>query len=387
MSIGRVRLLLLLSAALLVLGAAVPVGAAAVSYTQEAWLGALLYSDTALSDPDGQSCADCHTPGAGFADPDRDVPVSKGVLPFFGGRNSPTAAYCAWSPVLFDDAGTWTGGMFWDGRATGWSLGSPLAEQARGPFLNSIEMHNASEADVIDEVRAASYRDLFLRVYGAGSLDDVDAAYDNVARAIAAYESSRLVNTFSSRYDAYAAGARWILTTKEKRGLALFNGKALCSQCHPSVAGPYSTGIARGKALFTDYTYDNLGLPQNPAVSALTGNSEIDSGLGAFLARDEAGQTDTVAALADGAFKVPTLRNVARTAPYGHNGYFATLGDIVHFYNTRDVPSAGWPTPEVPVNVNVDELGDLKLTATQEAQIVAFLRTLTDQVVITIPDR
>ena len=99
MSIGRVRQLLLLTAALLALGAAVPVGAAAVSYTSEAWSGALLYSDTALSDPDGQSCADCHTPGAGFADPDRDVPVSEGVLPFFGGRNSPTAAYCAWSPI------------------------------------------------------------------------------------------------------------------------------------------------------------------------------------------------------------------------------------------------------------------------------------------------
>lgn len=86
----------------------------------------------------------------------------------------------------------------------------------------------------------------------------------------------------------------------------------------------------------------------------------------------------------NGAFKVPSLRNVARTAPYGHNGYFATLGDIVHFYNTRDV--ASWAPPEVPANVNASELGDLGLSAAEEADVVAFLHTLTDLIVIPIPD-
>ncbi|HET6476389.1 MAG TPA: cytochrome c peroxidase [Thermoleophilia bacterium] len=383
MSSKIVRLCLLLGAVVLLIAlAAMPV-AAMTRTANEVWLGALLYSDTALSDPDGQSCASCHTPRAGFADPDRCLPVSEGVnRGDFGGRNAPTAAYTTWSPDLQYDADgdAWVGGMFWDGRATGLDPGlSPLAMQAKGPFLNDIEMSNDSEADVIDEVRKASYRKLFLKVYGPDSLDDVYAAYDNVARAIAAYESSRLVNTFSSRYDAYRAGASWVLTRQEKRGLRLFNGKALCNQCHPSAPDPaISTGIASGKALFTDYTYDNLGLPQNPeAVMLSKGDGSPDLGLGGFL------NDSTV----NGAFKVPTLRNVARTAPYGHNGYFATLAEIVHFYNTRDVPSAGWEAPEYPDTMNVDELGDLGLTSGQEKAIVAFMKTLTDRVIVPIPDR
>ncbi len=271
--------------------------------------------------------------------------------------------------------------MFWDGRATGKgadSLGSPLADQARGPFTNDIEMSNDAESDVIDEVRAAPYAGLFRLVYGWNSLSNVDAAYDNVARAIAAYESSRLVNTFSSRYDAFVAGNLCALNAQEKRGLALFNDvdKGNCSACHPSTADlAISTGLASGKALFTDYTYDNLGIPKNPAVGALTGSSATDLGLGGVLG-DSA---------LYGAFKVSTLRNLTRTAPYGHNGYFATLKEIVHFYNTRDVEADGWPAPEVPATMNVDELGDLGLSPNEEADIVAFLRTLTDRVVVPIP--
>jgi cytochrome c peroxidase len=284
---------------------------------------------------------------------------------------------------------TWVGGMFWDGRATGWEL-SPLAMQARGPFLNPVEMQNASKAEVIREIRRAPYAGLFRLVFGCNSLCNVETAYDNVARAIAAYESSQLVNTFSSRYDAYMAGNWCALDKEEKAGLALFNGKGLCNQCHPSDPGPYSTGIAEGKALFTDYTYDNLGIPRNPAfgvwpLEALTGT---DHGLRGFLettAGDQEGHDySAYAAGADGLFKVSTLRNLTRTAPYGHNGYFATLKDIVHFYNTRDVDPA-WPDPEVPDNMNVEELGNLGLTAEEEDAIVAFLKTLTDRVVVNIP--
>jgi cytochrome c peroxidase len=391
MSRNLTRLCLLVGAALLLLAlAATPVLATGAS-GDKVRLGVMLAGDRSLSDPDGQACADCHLPRAGFAEPDRDLPVSQGVLPtLFGGRNAPTWAYTAWSPILYYDEvdEAWSGGMFWDGRATGWTLGSPLAEQARGPFLNPVEMKNASKADVIAEVRAAPYAGLFRRVFGRHSLRNVDAAYDNVARAIAAYEASRLVNTFSSRFDAYAAGIRCALTAREKRGLALFNGKALCNQCHTSVPGPYSTGLAKGKALFTDYTYDNLGIPKNPAYGQPPLNFEmtdVDLGLGGFLRG--AGYPEDVASAADGAFKVPTLRNLTRTAPYGHNGYFATLKEIVHFYNTRDVPAAGWPTPEVPVNVNTEELGNLGLTPAQEADVVAFLKTLTDRIVVPIPIR
>ncbi len=327
--------------------------------------------------------------------------MSQGVDPAdFGGRNAPTWAYTAWSPDLYpevDEEGgvTWIGGMFWDGRATGWEL-TPLAEQARGPFLNPVEMQNPSKAEVIREVRKAPYAGLFRLVYGPNSLKNVEPAYDNVARAIAAYESSSLVNTFSSRYDAYLAGTSRALNAQEKRGLELFEGKALCSQCHLSRPDPnVSTGIAAGKALFTDYTYDNLGIPKSPAFALPPLNfdpNHVDNGLGDFL-RTTAGKSpdySAYAADADGLFKVSTLRNLTRTAPYGHNGYFATLKDIVHFYNTRDVPGAGpggqdWPAPEVPANVNTAELGDLGLTDAEEDDVVAFLKTLTDRVIVNIP--
>ena len=147
-------------------------------------------------------------------------------------------------------------------------------------------MRNASAADVIAEVRKAPYAALFRHVFGRTSLHDVDEAYDDVARAIAAYESSRWVNTFTSRFDAYMAGKRNALTAQQERGLELFNGKGMCSQCHPSAPGPYSTGRAEGKALFTDYTYDNLGIPKNPAFALPPlgfDPNAVDLGLGGFL--------------------------------------------------------------------------------------------------------
>ena len=384
----RVCVLMALTAVMLTLAAA-PVLASNGSVAPKVRLGAFLAGDRSLSDPDGQACADCHFPRAGYADPDQGLPVSQGVLPgLFGGRNAPTWAYTAWSPALrYDETDeAWIGGMFWDGRASGWEL-SPLAEQAKGPFLNQVEMRNASAADVIAEVRTAPYAALFRHVFGRTSLQDVDEAYDDVARAIAAYESSRWVNTFTSRFDAYMAGKRNALSEQETRGLELFNGKGMCSQCHPSAPGPYSTGRAEGKALFTDYTYDNLGIPKNPAFAlpafGLDPNA-VDLGLGGFLRGTEDPELVAYADAADGAFKVSTLRNIARTAPYGHNGYFATLEEIVHFYNTRDVAEAAWPAPEVPVNVNTDELGNLGLTDGEEADLVAFLRALNDQVVVPI---
>jgi len=390
MSGKLVRLCLLLGVAVLLFAlAAVPALATGGTPAKVA-LGALIAGDRSLSAPDGQACADCHLPAAGYGDPDRDVPVSQGVDPLdFGGRNAPTWAYTAWSPDLSVDVdGVWSGGMFWDGRATGWEL-SPLAMQARGPFLNPVEMQNPSKAEVIREVRRAPYAGLFRLVFGCSSLCNVAAAYDNVARAVAAYESSRLVNTFSSRFDAYMAGNWCALNKQEKDGLALFNGKGLCNQCHPSDPQQYATGLAEGKALFTDYTYDNLGIPKNPAfgLPPLNFPEGVDKGLGDFLrttAGDPEGQDySTYADDADGLFKVSTLRNVARTAPYGHNGYFATLKDIVHFYNTAG--DGTWPAPEVPVNINRTELGNLDLTDAEEDAIVAFLKTLTDRVIVNIP--
>jgi cytochrome c peroxidase len=165
--------------------------------------------------------------------------------------------------------------------------------------------------------------------------------------------------------------------------LKLFNGKAMCSACHVSEPGPNGE-----PPLFTDFTYDNLGVPRNPGNPFYSaphsinpdGAEWVDPGLAGFLAN--AGFPEKVWAGEVGKHKVPTLRNVDKrpypefVKAYGHNGFFKSLEEITHFYNTRDVEP--WPAPEVPVNVNADELGNLGLTAGEEADLVAFMKTLTD---------
>lgn len=332
-------------------------------------LGKALYFDTNLSNPGGQSCASCHAPEAGFADPNQSLPVSLGALPGrVGGRNAPSAAYAAFSPPFhFDEeSGLYVGGQFWDGRA------ADLVEQAKGPFLNPLEMHNPNQTEVIASVRRAAYAPLFLQVYGPAALNakNVETAYHHVAEAIAAYESSPEVSPFTSKFDQYLKGQA-TLTMQEQRGLHLFQRKGNCAACHTLDVPDGAPG-----PLFTDFTYDNLGLPKNwnnpflqlPKALNPDGPAAVDLGLGAVL-----GDPNQF-----GKFKVPTLRNIALTAPYGHNGYFQSLRDIVEFYNSRDVPAMNWPAPEVPVNVNDSEMGNLGLSPQQVDDLVAFLHTLTD---------
>ncbi len=331
-------------------------------------LGKLLFFDRNLSTPPGQACSDCHSPATGFGNPNQQLPVSRGAHPDrFGNRNDLTAAYAAFIPPLRFDAeeGLWTGGLFWDGRA------ATLAEQAKGPPLNPLEMANPDVQTVAMVLRAAEYRDLFLAVCGAGALDDPDRAFDHMAEAIAAYEKTSELNPFGSKYDGYLAGEAE-LTQQELRGLALFEDEAKgnCAACHPSRPGPDGS-----PPLFTDQTYDNLGTPKNPENPFYflppefnpDGTAYVDLGLGELV--DDPKQ--------NGKFRVPTLRNVALTPPYMHNGVFKTLYQVVAFYNTRDI--APWPPPEAPDNVNHDELGNLGLTPDEMEDIVAFLRTLSDR--------
>ena len=173
-------------------------------------LGEALYFDENLSEPAGQSCASCHTPSAGFVDPDSDFPVSEGVIPgLFGGRNSPASAYAMYAPTrYFDtDEGLWIGGQFWDSRATGDVLGDPLADQALGPFLNPVEMANTSKAQVVKRCKEMrSYGNLFKQVCGGGKVNNptyVEEAYDCIALSIAAFERTELFGQFNSKYDAY----------------------------------------------------------------------------------------------------------------------------------------------------------------------------------------
>jgi cytochrome c peroxidase len=374
-------------------------------------LGKLLFFDTSLSVPQGQSCAACHRPDVGFTGPDSQI--NKGGAVYegaekgrFGNRKPPSSAYCGDSPVLhFEKRETgWVGGMFWDGRATGKRLRDPLAEQAQGPFLNPVEQNIPDATAVCVKVRDSTYAALFEQVWGKGSLDcgkNVAVMYDRVAKSIAAYERSKEANPFTSKFDLWLR-KRVKLSEEELRGLRLFEGKGKCSECHPSKRGP------KGEhPLFTDFTYDNLGIPKNPnnpfyAMPAKwnpAGPAFVDTGLGGAL--KDAGYQASVYEPEMGKFKVPTLRNVD-TCPssdfvkaFGHNGFFKSLKEIVHFYNTRDVlgrcetasvPEPGtncWPAPEVAANLNTEELGDLGLTEDEENAIVAFLKTLSDGYTLT----
>jgi cytochrome c peroxidase len=351
-------------------------------FTDKQWLGKQLFFDANLSDPAGQECAACHASHVGWSGPDQVInqggAVYEGAVKGrFGNRNAPTSAYGGDSPVLhFDAVNGWTGGMFWDGRAAGLTLGDPLAEQAMGPFLNPLEQNNASAGAVVDKVKNSRYADLFKQVWGTNAFGDSLQAYQMIGRSIAEYERSTEVSPYNSRYDTYVATGAG-LSAQELLGLQLFNGsKAKCAKCHS------------GKN-FTDFTYDNLGVPKNPKNPFYlelafnpAGSSWIDQGLGGYL-------KDAGYAISDyepqlGKFKVPTLRNVDKrpgagfVKAYGHNGSFKSLEEVVHFYNTRDVPGALWPAPEYAATMNSIEVGNLGLTTAEEAAIVAFLKTLTD---------
>jgi cytochrome c peroxidase len=377
-------------------------------------LGKAIFFDQNLSVNRNQACAACHAPESGWTGPDAGTNLHGAVYEGsvagrFGNRKPPSSAYATQSPVLnLSKKGLFLGGNFWDGRATGQKLGNPAADQAQGPFLNPAEQALPVAACVVYRVCTASYAVPFTSVWGptacsinwpadtksqcaaGGTIalspaDQVKSneAYDAVALSIAAYEASPEVNAFSSKYDLSFKGADH-LTAEERKGFALFMGKAKCSRCHPA-AGP--------GALLTDFSYDNLGVPKNPDNPFYsTQESFIDEGLGAFLR--SLGYSPSVYGPELGKMKVPTLRNVDRR-PYpgfpkafAHNGYFKSLEEIVHFYNTRDVYpvcSTGltekvncWPAPEYAGNVNRSELGNLGLSSDEETALVIFLKTLSD---------
>jgi cytochrome c peroxidase len=337
------------------------------SFNTRERLGKMLFFEKSLSTPPGQACSDCHAPEVAFANPESDLPVSRGARTgLYGNRNDMPVAYSAFVPPLHRDEEEriWVGGLFWDGRA------NSLAAQAQGPPLNPLEMANPDTLTIAGKLRALSYAELFAEVYGPDALNDAGTAFANMADAIAAYEKTSEVSPFSSKYDHWLRGETE-LTEQEMLGLRLFESeeKANCAACH--LSRPAENG---SPPIFTDFTYDNLGVPRNPENPFYSlppefnpdGFTFVDLGLGRIV-NDPA---------QNGKFRVPTLRNVAVTAPYMHNGVFKTLFNVVAFYNTRDITE--WPAPEVSENVNIEEVGDLGLTNQQLEALVAFLRTLTD---------
>jgi len=241
-----------------------------------------------------------------------------------------------------------------------------------------------------------------------------NSTYDNIAMAMASFESSPDVSAFSSKFDAYLAGNA-TLTGAQHNGYQLFNGKAGCNQCHLSgtAVGTTNTQTAADVApLFSDFTANNIGIPKNlalpyyceskPDQTGYTANpmgfAYVDLGIGAMLSgtnNPNPLQWKQLAPLFNGTFQTPTLRNVdQRPRPdfvkdYMHNGYLKSLKEVVHFYNTSQAlprcaqGSPGekvtcWPEPEYPATLNTTQLGNLGLTSDEEDDIVAFLKTLSD---------
>ena len=365
-------------------GTAPPPAEPALSDT--ARLGELIFKDESLSASGRMACQTCHDPVHAHAGPPPD-PVSPGgpELADRGLRNSPSIRYASLNPAFhFEADGTPVGGFFRDGRA------ASLADQAHRPFFDAREMAIPNVESLAQKLRSAEYVSEFMRIFGADVFDNPQRALDSAAFALARYQiEDPDFHRFDSKYDAFLAGTA-TLTQQELRGLALFNdpAKGNCAACHPSARAADGS-----PPLFTDFTYDNLGVPRNPAIPANADPSYHDLGLCGPQRPDLADRADLC-----GAFKVPSLRNVALTAPYFHNGRFQTLEEVVAFYVRRDTNPEEWYPPgatgvekfddlpaELRRNVNTTEApynrplgGSPALSPDEIADVVAFLGTLSD---------
>jgi cytochrome c peroxidase len=334
-----------------------PLSAAAVA-------GEALFHDKTLSASGQQACATCHVKERAFtADPavDKGLPVALGGrnMDEPGFRNTPSLMYAVFTPAFSIDDGTPSGGFFRDGRA------SSLAAQAVQPFVTPFEMANQDAAEVVSRLQQSPETlQKFIAAYGSAVLSDPTATLNDIGAAIAAYESEDVDEfaPFTSKFDYYVDG-KVQLTERELHGLALFNnpGKGNCTSCHPSVHQEFTS-----RALFTDFSYDNIGIPRNWNIPANAANplspisgqplsylptpvnvpadaeyAYYDLGLcGPFISdpQDGGARPDLARLIPTcGAFKVPTLRNIALTAPYFHNGIFSDLHKVVEWYVTRDI--------------------------------------------------
>jgi len=278
-----------------------------------AQLGEKIFKDTSLSASNTQSCATCHSPDAVHA-PTNDFPAQFGgmAMDLQGVRQTPSIRYLSANKSFhFDKDGTPSGGFFWDGRA------DSLAEQAGAPFLNPVEMAMPSKAAVVAKLASASYAAEFKAVYGANIFNDPERAFQCMTLALQQYQQEdSAFHPYTSKYDAFLRGMA-TLTPQEVRGLALFNNpqKGNCAACHPSGRGENGS-----LPLFTDFTYDVLGVPRNPDLAANADPDHYDLGLGARIKGDLAGQEGLYSA-----FKVPSLRV---TSPRAGSSF--TMGDSKH---------------------------------------------------------
>ncbi|WP_339732870.1 cytochrome c peroxidase [uncultured Gimesia sp.] len=263
-------------------------------------LGKQLFFDKRLSRDNTISCASCHAPDKGYSNADQFATGFKGQK---GGRNSPTIINAAYNKF-----------HFWDGRA------GSLEEQALGPIANPIEM-NLTVKEAVDRINAIpGYTKQFQKVFGS------DATEENMAKAIATYERTILCG--NAPYDQFKAGDKKALSEAAQRGMKLFFGKAVCSACH---AGPN----------FTDNAFHNLGVGMD--AKAPDAGRKVISNLGGD----------------QGSFKTPSLRDIARSAPYMHDGSMQTLKEVVEHYNKGGIPNEFLDEEIYKLNLTPQEADDL----------------------------
>jgi len=343
-------------------------------------LGKQLYFDNNLSFKRTQSCASCHAPHTGFID-DRDS-LFKGAVSLgddgvtFGDRSAPSAAYANKIPNFHKhEDGRYIGGQFWDGRE------KDLKGQAGGPPLNPTEMAMPDKESVMVRIKEnTSYIESFKQIYGSSIFSSEDDVYAALTESIAAFEQTEFFSPFDSKYDRYLQG-QYQLTEEEDLGMTLFFSEQFtnCNQCHQLNKRPGTS-----KETFSDYSYHNIGVPVNIRVRAHNKTPEEYRDLGLFN-HPAVNDPSTM-----GKFKVPTLRNVAVTAPYMHNGIFNSLETVVAFYNkynskkkSRQInPETGapWAPAEVDKNVSLEVLqSGPSLDEKRINALVAFMKLLTDQ--------
>lgn len=436
-------------------------------------LGKLEIFDPNLSVHSNIACSYCHDPDAGYgngvsilsvftggSNPGSVAITVPGAYPNnrIAKRNPQSYVYSPYFPPLQYNTtqGDFYGGNFWDARATGYRLQNSAAEQGQDPPVDPEEMANPDTACIVWKLSLSKYKSFFEQVWGTGSLEitwppDVgtvcttpkgaaifgtnatpltlspsdrtraNQAFDEFGQAIASYEISSTVSPFTSKFDAFLAGNA-TLTAQEMSGYDLFRGKAQCNTCHLDGRSNTVTGADTGAAtnvapMFTDFTYNNLGLPRNvilpwysedtPDQFDFTGNplgpGFTDEGVGLFLDGFYGAPPNLTwgqyLPYFEGKFQTSTIRDAGQVPyagfvkAYMHNGYLLSLKQVVHFYNTRDIYEqpvlsghcpAGtvekvtcWPMPEDPNNENMT-IGHLGLSNAEENDLVAFLETLND---------
>ena len=340
-------------------------------------LGQALFFDTSLSLTRKQSCSTCHEPGRAFSD--GRVNELAGAVSLgddgvsLGDRNTPSIVYADQVPAFHKNVDDeYVGGLFLDGRSAN------LKDQAGEPFLNPVEMAMPDRKSVVERVRENSaYVETLQSIFGLDVFSDEGKAFDAIVESIAAFERTEIFSPFDSKYDRYLRG-EYSLTHAEELGRLLFFSQLIsCHGCHL-----LDTRETFGSEPFTNHKYHNIGVPVNRVVRKMNGVSTADRGLAANPAVDDPAMA--------GKFRVPSLRNVAVTGPYMHNGIFRDLETAILFYDkylvSNDVsklnPETGevWGDPEIEESIDLDLLQrGQPITEERVDALVAFLKTLTDQ--------